>query len=184
MLHTSNLFQITAAEIFHRTMRKLKLHTRILGCSSTKPKDIFPAILDDDTAAKKSRWGTAVISLNGKWIIICHALHVSFMKTPLYYLTRHCLQPGCGIYVNQKQEMMILFPEFIIQDDKPVDHTVSYQPIVRSLKNQQLAYVEPRARNARVIPPTIVPNIIDDDTDAAGVLPEEPVPVPVPGTRI
>ena len=40
--------------------------------------------------------GTAVISLNGKLVLVQNVLHVSTLRCPLYSLRKHLTQCGCG----------------------------------------------------------------------------------------
>ena len=74
--------------------------------------------------------------------------------------------------------MMILFPSFVLKADTSVDCLVSYIPIGRAIKNDSLAYAEPRARNVATLEKHLVVNIISDE-DSVNVNPIEP-PIQAP----
>ena len=104
MHHASNVFQIAAEEIFRRSLAEVDTACADSGATDHMIPDYSAfisyrpsldsddnVILGDDTTARIAGRGTAVISLNGKRILLRNALHVPTMKNPLYSLTHHYL---------------------------------------------------------------------------------------------
>ncbi len=59
--------------------------------------------------------GLAIISLNGKKILIRDCLHVPDLRNPLYSLRAHQRQRGCGFIGMYGLGMHVFFPTFIIE---------------------------------------------------------------------
>jgi hypothetical protein len=88
--------------------------------------------------------GTAIISLNGKKILIWDCLHVSMLLNPLYSLRAHQQhQKGCGFLGIYGKGMFNFFPSFILEIDTAVDCHLSYEPMGCSSSLSLLNYVQP-----------------------------------------
>jgi hypothetical protein len=61
--------------------------------------------------------GSAVITVNGKWILIQDCLHVPALRNPLYSLCTHQRQNGCGFLGMYNLGTFIFFPAFIVEVD-------------------------------------------------------------------
>lgn len=72
--------------------------------------------------------GTAIISLNGKKILIHGCLHVPDLWNPLYSLRAHQRQRGCGFIGMYGIGMHIFFPTFIMEVDALLSCWTSVQP--------------------------------------------------------
>ena len=117
--------------------------------------------------------GTAVISLNGKNILIRDCLHVPDLRNPLYSLRAHQRQRGCGFIDMHGLGMHVFFPTFIMEVDTATDCHLRYAPIGRACRLPDLDYVQPKflaikpsattASSTNQAPATIEPD--DDDQD-------------------
>ena len=88
----------------------LTLHTMVLAVADTGATDhMCPeqsafisyhpvtnanVCMGSKTLAPVLHKGTAVISLNGKLVLVCNAIHVPTLCTPLYSLNKHLIQRG------------------------------------------------------------------------------------------
>jgi hypothetical protein len=88
--------------------------------------------------------GSAIISLNGKKILIRGCLHVPAMWNPLYSLKAHQQhQKGCGFLGLHSMGMYVFFLSFILKVDTVVNCHLSYEPLGRSATLSSLDYVQP-----------------------------------------
>ncbi len=85
--------------------------------------------------------GTAIVSLNGKKILICDCLHVPDLRHPLYSLRAHQRQRGCGFIGMFGLGMHVFFPLFILEVDTATDCHLQYVPIGRMAQLLDLDYV-------------------------------------------
>ncbi|EJK72873.1 hypothetical protein THAOC_05551, partial [Thalassiosira oceanica] len=95
--------------------------------------------------------GTAVFSLNGKHVMIRNVMHVPDLGRPLYSLRAHLLQPGCGFIGLSATEtsarmMCVYFPTFVLTVDMSKDCHLSYEPVGRSARPDNMAYVQPKCK--------------------------------------
>jgi hypothetical protein len=88
--------------------------------------------------------GTAVISLNGKKILIRDCLHVPDLRNPLYSLRAHQRQRGCGFIGMYGLGMHVFFPTFIMEVNMTTDCHLLYAPVGRSCSLPDLDYVQPK----------------------------------------
>jgi hypothetical protein len=87
--------------------------------------------------------GSAIISLNGKKILIRDCLHVQALRNPLYSLGAHQQhQNGCGFLGLYGMGMYVFFPSFILEADTAVNCHLSYEPLGRSATLSSLDYVQ------------------------------------------
>ena len=97
--------------------------------------------------------GTAVISLNGKKVLVRNVLHVPTLRTPLYSLRKHLTQRGCGFIGDDSLGgLFVYFPTFVLAVDTTKDCHLSYKPIGHKAALKDLDYVQPRCAR-KVIPP-------------------------------
>jgi hypothetical protein len=88
--------------------------------------------------------GTAIISMNGKRILIPDCLHVPTLWNPLYSLrARQQCQKGCGFLEMFGMGMFVFFPLFILKVDTAVNCHLSYEPLGCSASLSLLDYVQP-----------------------------------------
>ncbi len=88
--------------------------------------------------------GTAIISLNGKRILIWDCLHVPTLQNPLFSLRAHQQrQKGCGFLGMYGMGMFVFFPSFILKVDTAVDCHLSYEPLGCSASLSLFNYVQP-----------------------------------------
>ncbi len=87
--------------------------------------------------------GSAIISINGKLILICDCLHVPALRNPLYSLRAHQCQHGCGHIRMHQLGMFIFFPSFIVKVNTDTNCHLSYEPIGRLASIAKLDYVQP-----------------------------------------
>jgi hypothetical protein len=73
--------------------------------------------------------GTAIISLNGKKILIRDCLHVPDLKNPLYSFRAHQRQRGCDFIGMYGLGFHVFFPTFIIKVDTATDCHLHYAPV-------------------------------------------------------
>jgi hypothetical protein len=84
-------------------------------------KNSFAPILGTDSA---------IISLNGKHILIRDCLHVPTLCNPLYSLWAHQRLHGCGfIGMHHQLGMYVFFPSFIVEVNIATDCYLTYEPI-------------------------------------------------------
>jgi hypothetical protein len=123
-------------------------------------------------------YGTAIISLNGKKILIRDCLHVSDLRNPLYSLRAHQCQRGCGFIGMYGLGFHVFFPVFIIKVDMATNCHLHYTPVSRSVRLPELHYVQPTlppkasalATSAASPPPaTIEPDNDDNNNDSNNV---------------
>ena len=96
--------------------------------------------------------GTAVISLNGKMVLVHNVLHVHTLRTPLYSLRKHLTQQGCGFIGDDSLGgLFVYFPAFVLAVDTTKDFRLSYKPIGSKASLKDLAYVQPRCK-CKVLP--------------------------------
>ena len=74
------------------------------------PRTMLNVCMGDKTLAPVLGKGTAIISLNGKMVIIRNVLHVSTLRTPLYSLCKHLTQRGCGFLGNGSLGVSLCIP--------------------------------------------------------------------------
>jgi hypothetical protein len=118
--------------------------------------------------------GLAIISLNGKHILIWDCLHVPALRNPLYSLWAHQHQHGCGFIGMHQLGMYIFFPSFIVKVNTATDCNLSYKPIGRSTTMSSLDYIQPvqtpsLASNTDANPS--IPAIVEDYKDEDYCLP-------------
>jgi hypothetical protein len=65
--------------------------------------------------------GTAIITLNGKRILVLNVLHVPGLVIPLYSLCAHLTQCGCGFIGTDKSEMLVYFLQVVLSVDMSSD---------------------------------------------------------------
>ncbi len=88
--------------------------------------------------------GTAVISLNGKKILIREWLHVPELQNLLYSLWAHQRQCGCRFIGMHSLGMHVFFPSFIMEVKTATDCHLYYKPIGRACRLADLDYVQPK----------------------------------------
>ena len=89
--------------------------------------------------------GTAIISLNGKRVLVRNALHVPGLRCPLYSLRAHVKQKGCGfIGAETLGGVFVYFPDFILEVDTSKDCTLSYSPVGKKVSLCELDYAQPK----------------------------------------
>ena len=118
--------------------------------------------------------GTAIISLNGRKILIRDCLHVPDLRNPLYSLRAHQRQRGCGFIGMFGLGMHVFFPTFILEVDTATDCHLQYEPIGRDTLLSSLDYIQPKSVLTKSAPPHAattqlvhapVPIEPDDDLD-------------------
>ena len=95
--------------------------------------------------------GTAIISLNGQRILVCHTLQVPGLAVPLYSLRAHLKQHGCGFWGTSDSGTLVYFPWFVLLVDTLLDCHLSHEPLVKAAQLNTLHYVQPRC------PPSLYP---------------------------
>jgi len=117
----------------------------------------------------------AVISVNGRLILIWDCLHVPALRNPLYSLRAHQRQDGCGFIGMHGLGMYVFFPSFIVKVDTAIDCHLSYAPIGRASQLSSLDYVQPvqhsTSASATAATPPSAPAVIEDNDDG-DVLPD------------
>ena len=88
--------------------------------------------------------GTAIVSLNGKKILIRDCLHIPDLCLPLYSLRVHQRQHGCGFIGMFGLGMHVFFPSFILEVDTATDCHLQYVPVGRMAQLSDLDYVQPK----------------------------------------
>jgi hypothetical protein len=114
-------------------------------------------------------YGTAIISLNGKKILIRDCLHVPNLRNPLYSLRAHQPQRGCGFIGMYGLGFHIFFPMFIIKVDTATNCHLHYAPVGRSASLPALHYVQltfpPKASALATLEASSPPATIEPDND-------------------
>jgi hypothetical protein len=87
--------------------------------------------------------GLAIISLNGKIILIQDCLHVPALRNPLYSLRAHQRKHGCGFIGMHDLGMYVFFPSFIVEVNTTTGCHLLYKPIRQSTTMLTLDYVQP-----------------------------------------
>ncbi len=114
--------------------------------------------------------GLAIISLNGKKILICDCFHVPDLRNPLYSLRAHQHWWGCGFIGTYGLGMYVFFPTFILEVDTATDCHLQYKPLGRSTGLLDIDYVQPKKATSHlalvtVAPPTALVLVEPDDKD-------------------
>jgi hypothetical protein len=85
--------------------------------------------------------GTAIISLNGQRLFICHVLHVPELLFPLYSLCAHLRQSGCGFVGSHETGLHVYFPGVVLTVDMSSDCHLAYEPLGKTAPLLSLHYV-------------------------------------------
>jgi hypothetical protein len=88
-------------------------------------------------------WGTAVFSLNGKWVLIRNILHVPGLAIPLYSLCAQLHQPGCSFIGTFEDGLHIYFLSFVLSVDMSSDCHCTCQSLGTPAPLAMLHYVQP-----------------------------------------
>jgi hypothetical protein len=121
-------------------------------------------------------YGTAIISLNGKKILIRDCLHVPDLCNPLYSLRAHQRQHGCGFIGMFGLGFHVFFPTFTLEVDTVTNRHLAYALVGQLAGLPDLDYVQPKlppkasasASSTVSIPPaTIEPDDNESSDDAA-----------------
>jgi hypothetical protein len=120
--------------------------------------------------------GSAIISINGKLILICDCLHVPALCNPLYSLRAHQRQHGCGHIGMHQLGMFVFFPSFIVKVNTDTNCHLSYKLIGRSASITKLDYVQPVQAPSPSASTTVVmtpsaPAVVEDEDDNDDVMP-------------
>ena len=131
--------------------------------------------------------GSAIISINGKLVLIRDCLHVPALRNPLYSLRAHQRQHGCGHIGMDGLGMFVFFPTFVVEVDTDTDCHLSYKPIGRSASLARLDYVQPirspsQSASATMTTAPPAPAMIEDDSDCDDIMPPLPSHSPVTPT--
>ena len=94
---------------------------------------------------------TAIVSLNGKKILIRDCLHVPNLCHPLYSLQAHQRQRGCRFIGMFGLGMHIFFPLFILEMDTATDCHLQYVPVGHMAQLLDLDYVQPKSAPQRSV---------------------------------
>ena len=85
--------------------------------------------------------GTAIVSLNGRTVLIRDVLHVPDLRKPLYSLRAHMMQWGCGFLGNDEAGgMLVYFPAFHLHVDTTVDMHLTYRSVGPSVSLGSVDY--------------------------------------------
>ncbi len=129
--------------------------------------------MGNNSFAPIAGYGTAIISLNGKKILICDCLHVPDLRNPLYNLRAHQRQRGCGFIGMFGLGIHAFFPTFILEVDTATDCHLHYAPIGRGARLPDLDYVQPKLAPKPLVPANAVttqlapaPATIEPDKDS------------------
>ncbi len=119
---------------------------------------------------------SAIISINGKLILIRDCLHSPALRNPLYSLRGHQRQHGCGHIRMHQLRMFVFFPSFIVKVTMDTDCHLSYEPIGHSTPISKLNYVQPvqahslsASTTAKTTPSA--PAVVKDEHDNNNVMP-------------
>ena len=131
--------------------------------------------MSNNSFATIAGYSTAIISLNGKKILIHNCLHVPNLRNPLYSLHAHQRQRGCGFIGMFGLGMHVFFPTFILEVDTATDCHLHYAPIGRAARLLDLDYVQPKSALKTLAPanaattqlaPAPATIKLDEDSDA------------------
>ena len=98
---------------------------------STDPNDY--ALLGGNSHSNIAGNGTAVFTMNGRYVLVRNALHAPYLLVPLYSTQHHRTQPGCTYYGNDTVVNLLLFPTMVIDVESTTNNVVSFRPIGRAL---------------------------------------------------
>ena len=116
------------------------------------PQNTLNVRMGNKTLAPVLGKGTAIISLNGKLVLVRNVLHVPTLRTPLYSLRKHPTQRGYSFLGNDSLGgLFVYFPSFVLAVDTTKDCHLSYKHIGQKATLEDLDYVQPRC--ALKIPP-------------------------------
>ena len=89
--------------------------------------------------------GTAIVSLNGKCVLIRNALHVPGLRRPLHSLRAHISQKGCG-FMGAKSlgGIFFYFPGAVLEVDTSKNCTLSCASLGKKVSIHDLAYAHPK----------------------------------------
>ncbi len=87
--------------------------------------------------------GLAIISLNGKKILIRDYLLIPALCNPLFSLHAHQCQHRCGFIGMHNLGMYVFFPSFIVEVNTTTNCHILYKPIRGSTTMSTLEYIEP-----------------------------------------
>jgi hypothetical protein len=155
----------------------------ITGCHVRMGNNSFAPILGH---------GSAIVSLNGKRVLIRDCCHVLDLRNPLYSLRAHQHQRHCGSIGMYGLGMYIFFQTFILEVDTSTDCHLQYEPIGHSAKLADLDYVQPKKAKACSALVTVAPPIDlvlvepdkDDNTDLPLYASHYPKKPPSPPTLL
>ena len=108
--------------------------------------------MGNNSFAPIAGYGTTIISLNGKRILIHDCLHVPDLRNPLYSVQAHQRQRGCGFIGMFGLGMHAFFPTFILKVDTATDCHLHYAPIGQGARLPDLDYVQPKSAPKTVVP--------------------------------
>ena len=78
------------------------------------PRNTLNVRMGNKTLAPVLGKGAAIISLNGKLVLVRNVIHVSTLRTPLYSLHKHLTQRGCGFLGDDSLGgLFVYFPTFV-----------------------------------------------------------------------
>ena len=121
--------------------------------------------------------GSAIISLNGKKVLIRDCLHVPELRQPLYSLRAHQRQQGCGFLGMKDLGVFVIFPTFILEVDTTTDCHLIYEPCGPTVPLIQLDYVQPKklqkVQSATATTTPKVPVLIEPDDNDDLIAPED-----------
>ena len=128
--------------------------------------------MGNNSFAPIAGYGTAIISLNGRKILICKCLHVLDFCNPYYSLRVHQRQRGCGFIGMFGLGMHDFFPTFILEVDTATNCHLQYEPIGWSTRLPDLGYDQPQpvmdklaSATAATVQPAPPPATIEPDDD-------------------
>ncbi len=120
--------------------------------------------------------GLAIISINGKLILIHDCLHSPALCNPLYSLRGHQRQHGCGHIRMHQLGMFVFFKSFIVKINTDTICRLSYKLIGHSTPISKLDYVQPvqahspsASTTAKTAPSA--PAVVKDEHDNDNVMP-------------
>jgi hypothetical protein len=130
--------------------------------------------------------GTAIISLNGKKLLIQNCLHVSDLRNALHSICAHQRQHRCGFLGMYGLGMYVFFPTFILEVDTATDCHLQYAPLGRTTTLAALDYVQPKFvhDNSALVAVTLLATIKPEDNidlpSYTSHYPKKPPPPPTP----
>jgi hypothetical protein len=141
--------------------------------------------------------GTAIVSLNGKHLLIRNVLHVPALRIPLYSLWAYLRQRGCGFVGSFDTGMHVYFLGVVLSVDMSTDCHLSYESLGKSAPLSSLHYVQPRCASVHypakgsafrvgaalasspALRPLDAPVLIEDDGSSADNVTAPPLAVDV-----